>query len=55
MRRSEQHGEHAAARASDKHRRADAEREQNTDDVAELGHAIVVRVIGVVIGMAAPA
>ena len=55
MRRPEQHRQNTAARASHEDCRSDAKLEQHADDVAELGHAIVVGMIGVVIGMAAAA
>ena len=55
MRRPQQHGQDTAARASYEDRGSDAKLEQHADDVAKLGHAIVVGVIEVVIGMAAAA
>ncbi len=42
----------AAARTADEDRGADAERDQDADDVAKLDHAIIVGVVGVVVGMA---
>src|SRR4029077_7787227 len=53
MRRPEQHRQNTAARASHEHCRSTAKTEEHADDVAELGHAIVVGMIGLVIGMAA--
>ena len=55
MRGAHQHGEKAAARAADEHRRADRARDHDADDVGKLDREIVVLGVGVVFGSAAPA
>src|ERR1700722_7619330 len=55
VRRAEQHGQYPAARAADEYRRPHAKLEKYAEDVAELGNVIIVRMTGIVFGVAAAA